>query len=445
MRKNREFTPTQIIVLGFLVTILIGQLLLMLDISNKKPIDPIDALFVATTSVCVTGLTTVDISSQFTTFGHIIILLLIQIGGLGIITFMTFFLILFKRKLTLRNRLLIKEAYSSYTFSGIGNLAKRILYGTLIVEGIGALIYSTVFIPEFGLIKGIWYSIFHAVSAFCNAGIDIIGDSSLKRYVFNNIININTMILVMLAGIGFPVWWDIIDNIKYIKNGFLKKISKYTKLSLILYFGLFLIGTLLIFFLELNNDDTIGKMTLKNQIMASAFQSVTLRTCGFVTIPQEALTVPTVINSSILMFIGGSAQGTAGGVKTVTMFIVILSVISNIKGKKNVEIMKRNVEKDLVVKASSIVLFNSFILIIALFLLSITENASLSDLLFEVVSALNTVGLTRDLTSNLSFFGKVIIISTMFLGRIGPITIALVWNVKGSDKIKLPNGKFLLG
>jgi len=452
-QKKSKFTTTKIIALGFFVTIIIGTFLLMLPIStaSREVTNPIDALFTATTSVCVTGLVTVPTFSHWSVFGQIIIMILAQIGGLGVITFTTMFLLITGKRIGLKERLLIQDAYNLDTIQGLVKIVKRIVKGTLIVEGIGALCYMIVFVPEFGII-GIWKSIFNSVSAFCNAGMDVLGPNSLMSYVDNPIVNITTMVLIILGGIGFPVWWCVIDVIKERKNqhqglkNTLHHMPLHTKLVVTVTFILIVGGALLIFLLEYDNSNTLGNLPLWQKIQAAFFQSVTTRTAGFLTISQSGLRKGTAILCCIFMFIGGSPSGTAGGVKTTTVAVLVMTVISIMRNRKDTEIYERKINDNILRRALAIFMVSFSVMLISVILLSIVQPGDFLDCLYEGVSAIATVGLSRDLTANLTMAGKIIIIVTMYLGRIGPISLSLLFNTKQFVNLKTyPEEKISVG
>ncbi len=296
--------------LGFLIGALLGTLFLMLPFSTRQgqSIGFLDSLFVAMSGICVTGLSTVNIGQTFSAFGQVILLLLIQVGGLGIVTFTTIVLCLFRRRITLSDRMLIQSAYNLDTLSGLVKLTRRVLRVTLFLEGIGAIGYSLVFIPEFGL-RGIWYSIFHAVSAFCNAGIDLLGGNSFCGYADNPLINFTTIFLIIVSGLGFPVYWEILRIARPRRTGkgkYVRKLNLQAKIVLLATLFLILAGALLTLLFEYDNPDTLGTMSLPEKLMASLFQSVTLRTAGFATISQEYFRPASCMVYLILMFIGGS-------------------------------------------------------------------------------------------------------------------------------------------
>lgn len=452
MAKRRFlFSTTQIIMLSFLVAILIGSFLLALPISSAsgKPIPYIDALFTATTATCVTGLVTVPTVTTWSIFGQIIILILIQVGGLGVITVMSGIMILLHRKIGFADRLLLQDAFNLNTLSGLVRFVKKVIRGTFIVEGIGALLYMTVFIPEFG-IRGIWISIFNSVSAFCNAGIDIIANNSLCDYATHPLINAVTCLLIILGGIGFIVWWDVIRISKLFKvHRFkaLKHLSLHSKIALSATVFFIAIGAVCIFAFEYNNPLTLKNLSLFDKIQVSVFQSVTTRTAGFMTVSQENLTNASSFVSILLMFIGGSPVGTAGGIKTVTIVILIAAALATVKNNNETSLWQRTISKDAIRKAIAVVFMSSAILFISTVLLSLTCDAAALDILYETVSATATVGLTKNLTPSLNFWGKIIITATMYLGRIGPISLAFAFNFKkiNDNKIENPNEKISVG
>ena len=437
-KKKLKLSTTQIILLSFLVTILIGSGLLALPISSAsgEAVPYLDALFTATTSTCVTGLVTIPTVSTWSVFGQIVILLLIQIGGLGIITIMSGLMLLLNRKMGIDDRLLIQDAFNLNTMAGLAKFIKNVLIGTLIIEGVGAVLYMIVFVPDFGA-RGIWISVFNSVSAFCNAGIDIIAENSLCNYATNPLINIVTSALIILGGLGYIVWWDVIRVVKSRspKNRkIFRHLSLHSKIAITVTAGLILIGAILIFIFEYDNPLTIGKMSLFDKIQISLFQSVTTRTAGFATIPQENLTNASATVSIVLMLIGGSPVGTAGGMKTVTIAVLICSAFATIRNKNSATLFGRRISEESIKKAVSVVVMFLTICATSTILLMATSNASPLDAVFETVSATATVGLSRNLTATLNTFGKLIIIVTMYFGRVGPISLAIALGSKNESQ-----------
>ena len=453
MKKTFHFklSTTQAVMLSFFLAIFVGSILLALPISSSgsEAVPYIDALFTATTSICVTGLVTLPTATTWSTFGHIIILILIQIGGLGIITVLFGFMIILKRKLGLEDRILIQDAFNLNTLSGLVKFIQKVLLGTFVVEGIGALLYMIVFIPEFGT-KGIWISIFNSVSAFCNAGIDIIGEDSLCTYVFNPIINITTCLLIFLSGIGYIVWWDVLKVFKnFKKQGWkcFRYLTLHSKIALSATGILVFAGAFLIFIFEYHNPLTMESYSLVHKLQASLFQSVTTRTAGFATIPQQNLTNASAIVSLLLMFIGGSPVGTAGGIKTVTIMVLLASALATIRNKEDVVLFHRTIPKEAVSKAVAVTSVSFIVMFTSTVLLSAVTNAPALDIMYETISATATVGLTRNLTSSLNLWGKIILVITMYLGRIGPISLLLAFNKKTGSKniIKNPTEEISIG
>ena len=446
-----KLSTTQKIMFGFLMTILFGSLVLALPISSAtgKAVSYIDALFTATTSVCVTGLVTVPTVSTWSVFGQIVILFLIQIGGLGIITVMSAVMIGLHKKMGIGDRMLIQDAFNLNTLSGLVKFTRKVLIGTFVVEGIGALLYMTVFVPEYGA-KGIWISVFNSISAFCNAGIDILAEDSLCGYALNPVINLTTSLLIILGGIGYIVWWDVLRVLKQAKQKKWKCFQLLTlqsKLAISVSGGLLLAGTVLFFIFEYHNPMTIGEYSLLDKLQVAFFQSVTTRTAGFATVPQQNLTNASAIVSLLLMFIGGSPVGTAGGIKTVTIMVLIASAYATITNKEDVVLFGRTISKQAISKAVAVVSVSFMVMFVSTVLLAAVTDASAIDIAYETVSATATVGLTRNLTSTLNLWGRLIIISTMYLGRVGPISLLVAFNAKKEKKniIKNPTEEISVG
>lgn len=451
MKRKISLSTTQIILLSFIAVIIIGSFLLYLPISvkNGQRVSYIDALFTATTSTCVTGLVTVPTYSTWSIFGKIVILILIQIGGLGVVAFMAIIMILINKKFKLKDNQLIQDAFNLNTMSGLKKFIKHVFLGTFIIELFGALLYMIVFIPDFGA-KGIWISIFNSISAFCNAGMDIIGDVSLCDYNTNIIINFTTSLLIVLGGLGFIVWWDIIRVFKEFKTKKFKCLNSLTlhsKIVLSSSFILIIIGAIFIFIFEYTNPLTLSNYNLFDKVQIALFQSITTRTAGFASIPQESLTNSTVLICLILMFIGGSPVGTAGGIKTVTIVSLVAIAIASIRNKKDVVLFNRTLSSDITRKAVAVTCMSFSIMFLSTLLLSLTMDASITDILYETVSATATVGLSRNLTSSLNLLGKIIIIITMYFGRVGPISLAIAFksNKSESNLIKNPTEDVSIG
>ena len=430
--------------LSFLGMILLGSLLLALPVSSADgvAVPYLDALFTATTATCVTGLVTLPTFSTWSIFGQVVILVLIQVGGLGVITVISAFMLLLQKRMGIGDRLLLQDAFNLNTLSGIVRFVKRVLFGTFLVELLGAVFYMTVFVPEFGA-RGVWISVFTAVSAFCNAGIDIIGPNSLCDYATNPMVNLVTSALIILSGIGYIVWWDVL---RVERKGF-RGLTLHSKIAisttLILIFG----GGLLIFLLEYGNPLTIGELSLFDKLQVSFFQSITTRTAGFATVPQENLTNASSVLCLLLMFIGGSPVGTAGGIKTVTVAVLAVSALATIRNQNDVTLFNRTISRQAVNKAVAVAAMSFAILFGSTMLLCAVTDASALDIVYETVSATATVGLTRNLTPYLNSAGKAVIIATMYLGRVGPISLALALNSskKQRNLIKNPTEDISVG
>ena len=437
--------------LSFLCVILLGSVLLALPISAKdgKRVPYIDALFTATTATCVTGLVTLPTVTAWSGFGQAVILLLIQIGGLGIITVITGIAVALHRKIGLKDSLLISDAFNLTSLSGLASFVKKVIVGTLVVEGIGTLLYMPVFIPEFGA-RGIWVSVFTSISAFCNAGIDIIAENSLCNYALHPLINTVTSLLIILGGIGYIVWWDVLRVAKKFKAQGWKcfhQLTLHTKIVLSSTLVLIVGGAVVIFALEYNNPLTLQSHSLFDKIQLAFFQSITTRTAGFATLPQEHLTNATAIFCLLLMFIGGSPVGTAGGIKTVTAVVLLATAYSAIRNKNEVSLFHRNLSRETTKKAVAVVCMSFATMFLSTLLLAAVTNAPALDVLYETVSATATVGLTRNLTPYLNLFGKIIIIATMFFGRVGPISLAIAFQAKKetTNLIKNPTEEISVG
>lgn len=445
------------IALGFLILITIGTLLLMLPISSRsREMTPlVDALFTADTSACVTGLVVYNTLGHWSLFGQVIILGLIQVGGLGVVTMITLVLILLGKRLSLYQVLLMQDSLNIDSLRGIVGVTKRVARFSLTIEGIGALLYMIRFVPMYGPLKALWYSIFTAVSAFCNAGIDLTGGDSLCGFRGDIFINLVTIGLIVIAGLGFPVWWDMITFFKRIfkekmsVRHAVRRLTLHSKLVLTMTGILVFVGALLIFIFDYHNDASLGKLPLWEKILSAFFQSVTVRTAGFQTIPQADFSHPAQLVSMILMFIGGSPCGTAGGVKTVTVAVIILNIYANIKHRKSPEVFRRSINAAYVQKATTVFMVSSVILFVSIISLCIVmPSADIMDVAYELTSAIGTVGLSRGLTAALTTAGKIIVILTMFAGRIGPISLALAFTVHddtGRHIRELPEEKITVG
>ncbi|MCY6958711.1 TrkH family potassium uptake protein [Clostridium sp. ZC22-4] len=441
-KNKRKLSPVQILAIGFAIVILIGAILLSLPIASKNGINTpfIDCIFTSTSAVCVTGLTTLNTAEHWTYFGKTVIICLIQIGGLGFMSFATLLALILGKRITLKERLVMQEAMNSFSLQGLVKLAKYILIFTFSVEGAGALLMSTKFVPEYGFLKGLYFSIFHSISAFCNAGFDLTGNS-LVPYFNNSVIILTIAALVIIGGLGFSVWAEI-----YNYKG-IKKLSLHAKLVISATIVLILVGWILMFLFEVNNPGTIKDFSIKDKLLSSFFASVTPRTAGFNSISTADMTPAGKGLTILLMFIGGSPGSTAGGIKTATAGLLLMTVISVIKGREDTEIFKRTLSKELVYRAFVITTIAFGVVVTGSMILSVTEpGASLEHIIYETTSAFATVGLTLGFTPKLSFIGKIVIALTMYIGRVGPLTLILALaNKKKGSSIKYPEGKILVG
>ncbi|KXG76156.1 TrkH family potassium uptake protein [Thermotalea metallivorans] len=441
-----KLNPAQILVLGFAAVILIGAMLLTLPIASKsgESIGFIDALFTATSAVCVTGLVVVDTGTYWSGFGQVVITLLIQIGGLGFMTMATLVALIFGKKITLRERLVMQEALNQFNIQGIVRLTQYILITTFIIEGIGAILLSIKFIPIYGLWKGIAYSIFHSISAFCNAGFDLIGDfKSLTPFVKDPLVNIVVCVLIVSGGLGYSVVLEILQ-----KRSF-RRFSLHTKLVLLITGILAVMGFIVILALEYNNADTMGGLPFKGKLLSAMFHSITPRTAGFNTLPTDKLTMASIFFTIVLMFIGGSPAGTAGGVKTTTAGVLLWTIISEIRGKTDTEIFHRRIPREIVSRCLAIVGIAGALVVMVTMLLTITEKGhSFLEIFFETTSAFGTVGLSLGITPKLTPIGRIILSLTMFAGRVGPLTVALALasqQQKNKGAYKYPEEKVIVG
>lgn len=450
LSKINTMEPAQVMVIGFGVVILFGGLILNLPMATKngESVGLLNALFTATSAVCVTGLVVVDTSTYWSEFGQFAIITLIQVGGLGFMTIATMFSLLTGKKINLRERLLIQESLNQKDLSGLVKLTRYVIMMTFAIEGMGALLLSMVFIPELGLLKGIWYSIFHSISAFCNAGFDLMGSmtgeySSLMSFVDNSLINFVIGGLIILGGIGFPVILDVINNRKYSKLNVHSKIVINTTIILIA------IGFFFIFIAEFDNKGSLGGLNMKEKLLSSLFQSVTLRTAGYTTIDLALLKESTLFLMIILMLIGASPASTGGGLKTTTIATLFLTVKSFILGKEDIEVYQRRIGESTVKKSLGIFFIGVFIALFGTLLLTIVNpEYTLIESSFEVISAFATVGLSIGGTPSLTALGKILIMILMFLGRVGSLTIFIALlskNNKIKSKIRYAEGKIIVG
>lgn len=447
-KRRKPLGTATVMALGFLAIIALGTILLTLPISSAegKLTSPLTALFTAVSATCVTGLVVVETGLYWSLFGKIVIITLIQIGGLGFMTMAVLLSIIIRRRLSPRDRVLVAASYGITDFGGINVLVKRILLGTLCIEGAGALLLSIRFIPEFGFPKGLGYGVFHSISAFCNAGFDILGNgNSMGAYAKDPLVSITLMLLVLLGGIGFPVWNEFIGHKKR------QKFSVYTKFVLILSAIYVVGGALVVALLEWNNPATLGEMGFGAKVLNSFFQSVTWRTAGFTAVDNSALNEGTKLFGLFWMFSGGASASTAGGVKIATIGVIMLAAYSVAVGKSEINFMRRRIPLEAMMRALSLVVIQLILTVVATIICTVAcggMDVEGIDILYEIVSAGATVGLTAGLTPMLPASALVVIIFMMYFGRVGILTVTFSLLGKsggGSSSISYPDANILIG
>ena len=443
--RHRHITSFQVISLGFLSVILLGSLLLMLPIATKSGqcTSFLDALFTATSAVCVTGLVVNDTATYWSLFGQGVILLLIQIGGMGIITIAIAIAVVSGRKIGLMQRSTMQEAISAPTVGGIVRRTQFIIRTTILIEIIGAVLLAPVFCRDFGFWKGIWYSLFHSISAFCNAGFDLMGYeeayASLVSFEGDVLVNMVVMFLILTGGIGFIVWDDLIRN-----KWHFKKYLLHTKIVLTFTIGLTVIAT--IAFLVLENHGVLAGLTPVEKALGAAFCSVTPRTAGFNTTDVAGLSNAGKLLTILLMFIGGSPGSTAGGAKTTTIVVLLLYAVAMIRNHEDINLFGRRLPDDVVKKANAVVVTNFMLAALAAVIIMAMQPFDMADVLLEVFSAINTVGMSTGITRDLNTVSRLILIVLMYCGRLGSLSFALVFAQKNtSDTIRLPQEKIIVG
>lgn len=436
-----KLNPPAVLAIGFFSLIIIGSFLLNLPMATKtgESVGYIDALFTSSSAVCVTGLVVVNTGEFWSLFGQIVIIIMIQIGGLGFMTMATLVALILGKKINLKERLIIKEQLNQSTMSGLVRLTKYVILLTLAVEGIGAILLATKFVPIYGIGKGIWFSAFHAISAFCNAGFDITGNSMVP-FVNDLGINIIISLLIIFGGIGFSVIFDVSKHRKF------SKLSLHSKLVLTITIILLLSGTIIFYLIEMNNPATLGALKEGSKFIASFFQSVVTRTAGFNSLDIGSIKDTSAFLFIIFMFIGAGPASTGGGVKLTTFGVIILAVLTSVKGERDVVAFKNRISNDIVRKSLAIVTISITLIIIVSFILTVTEDVVFLELLFEATSAFGTVGLSRGITPNLSNVGKIIIMSTMYIGRVGPLTMAFAFAQRRNKRnYRYSEGNIMVG
>ncbi|TCP30539.1 trk system potassium uptake protein TrkH [Scopulibacillus darangshiensis] len=438
--KSIKLNPPQILALGYTVFILLGAILLWLPISTTKPISFLDALFTATSATTVTGLAVVDSGTAFTLFGQIIMLCLVQIGGLGFMSFAVLVIMLLGKRIGLKQRMLLQESLNHPSVGGIIRLVRMILLISLAIELVGFIFLSLVMIPKLGFLKGAYYSLFHSITAFNNAGIAL-WPKSLGQFSSDPIVNLVVTLLITTGGIGFTVLIDIWYSKEF------HQLSLHSKLMIYGTIILNVIAILTFFVLEYNNPGTIGDMTLQEKLLSSYFQGISARTAGFGTIDYANLEPGTAITFMLMMFIGGGSGSTASGIKITTFLVIILAVVSFVRGKDKTIAFNRTIRMSTIMRSITIVFVSLTVLFVAVIALMITENGhgSFLIILFETVSAFGTTGASMGLTGELSTPGRWIIMLMMFFGRLGLLTLAFSLSAPGKRNIRYPNGDVFTG
>ena len=443
-RKSIRLAPTQIIAITFALIILLGTILLMLPVSsqNGQPAGFRPALFTATSATCVTGLVLYDTGAQWSGFGQTVILCMIEIGGLGFMSMASIVIFMLRRKIGLRQRMVMAQALSVNEMESVVRLQKWVLLGSLIIQLTGAVILFLRFLPEQGIGTALKWGVFHSVSAFCNAGFDILGTGqSVAILNHDPVVMFTLMGLIVVGGLGFFVWEEVVTTRRW------KNLSVYTRLVLCTTAVLILGGAALILALEWNNPNTFGEMSVPQKLMNGLFQSVTLRTAGFASVDQAALTDGSKGLSLLLMLIGGSSGSTAGGVKTVTFLVLCLFVISRARGRSTVTVMHRNIPHEKILDAVTIVGLVVFLALGGAVVITATSPIGFTDAIFETVSALATVGLTAGVTPLLSVPAQLMIILFMYFGRVGILTLSLgfLMGDKAAERFRYADTNLLIG
>ena len=445
--KQKAIRPERVMAAGFLALIVAGGLLLSLPIAtvDRQSIGLFNGLFTATSAVCVTGLVVVDTGPTFSLFGQCVLMALIQTGGLGFMTVSTIFFLALRRRIGLRQRMVLAQGLGVSSMSGVVRYVRNVILGTFCVEGAGALILFFRFLPEFGAGTALWYGVFHSISAFCNAGFDILSDvsygGSVARYVTDPVVNLTLMALIVIGSLGFSVWGEIRHTRRF------SRLSVYARLAILITICLIFGGGALFALLEWNNPGTIGNLTPGGKILASLFQSVTLRTAGFASFNQDALTEASKALSDLLMFVGGSSGSTAGGVKTVTMGLVILSAVSTMRGRRQVTVLGRSISQEDIANAVSIALLVMGLSLLGAAVITVCVGCSFMNAIYETISALCTVGLTTGITPTLCTASKLILIVFMFFGRVGIMTIGVGFMMgdRAKERVQYAQTKVMIG
>ena len=446
-RRRIQLSPMQTIAIAFACIILTGAALLTLPVASRSGVSCgfLPALFTATSCTCVTGLVLFDTFTQWSGFGQVVIICLIELGGLGFMSVASLFVFMLRRKMGLKQRMVIAQALSLNEMESVVRLQKWVLAGSLSVQFIGALILFLRFLPQFGVQKAAWWGVFHAISAFCNAGFDIMGSispgTSVECMNHDFVVCITLMVLVTVGGLGFFVWEELARVHSF------RKFSVYTKLVLLTSVGLLVLGAGLIALAEWNNPETLGAMALPQKILNAFFQSVTLRTAGFASFDQAGLTDAGKGISMVLMLIGGSSGSTAGGIKTVTTVVLLLFLWTRATGKQTVTVFRRSIPNDKVLDAMTIASVMVGLSLFGGIFICATSPVSFTDGLYEAISALATVGVTAGVTTSLSIPAKILMILYMYFGRIGVLTISMgfLMGDRAQERFRYAHTNLLIG
>ena len=444
--RRNGFNPLPIIAFDFAGLIIVGSILLSLPIASAgpEPVSWFDALFTSTSAVCVTGLVVVDTGTAYSTFGHVVLLILIQIGGLSFMAFATLFFWLMGKTLSLKDRMLMRDSFNEDVLGGVSRLVRWVILSTFFLELTGAVLFAIRFIPLYGPKRGVFYAIFHAVSAYCNAGFDLFGGGrSLTGFSGDALVNMTAISLIVLGGLGFGVLADIRDNRRF------RRLKLHTKLVLSGYFSLMAVSFLLILALEWNNPATLGPMPVGEKLMNAFFQAVTLRTAGFNTYDQQTQRDCTKLICSFMMLIGAAPASTGGGIKVTTLAIVALTVRMVAHGESNIRVFERRIDTGVIQRALTIMMLAVALVFVDVCALSLLQpEAPFLDLLYECTSAMGTVGISAIGSASLVSLSRVLIIITMFAGRVGPLTLALLLAKKQShakELIRYPEEHIMIG
>lgn len=434
-----HLSPPQLLLVIFIFFIFLGAVLLKLPFAATEQVSWLDALFTATSAMTVTGLIVMDTGTAFTTFGEVVIMGLIQVGGLGIMSFAMLIYLMLGKKIGFKERLIIQQALNQTSVGGVIRLVKHLFIFSFIVEGFAMILLAAEWIPEYGLKSGLYYSMFHSISAFNNAGFALWPDG-LMRYVTNPLVNLVLSGLFIIGGIGFTVLTDLWYSKK------LQKLSLHTKLMLSGTLVINIVAMIVIFALEMNNPKTLADLPLSRKILGSYFQAVTPRTAGFNTLDIAGMEDATILFMVLLMFIGAGSASTGGGIKLTTFLVITFSVFAFLRQRKEIKVFRRTIDGTFIYKALAISMISIVLIFSAMFVLAITEkDAPFIQILFEVVSAFGTVGLSMGLTFKLTAVGKLVIIFVMFVGKLGPLTLAFSLAKPDTDKIRYPKEDILTG